>query len=55
VAWILSNETVSAPIVGSTKVESIKELASATHIKLTAEEIQSISEPYKSRSIMGHA
>ncbi|ORY88883.1 aryl-alcohol dehydrogenase [Leucosporidium creatinivorum] len=55
IAWILSNPDVTAPIVGSTKVESFAELAAATHIKLSAEEIASISAPYRPRAIIGHA
>lgn len=37
------------------RADSIKELVQATHIKLTKEEIESISEPYKSRGIIGHS
>ncbi|KAK4058861.1 hypothetical protein OIO90_000307 [Microbotryomycetes sp. JL221] len=55
VAWVLSNPHVTAPIVGSTKIESIEELAKATHVKLTQEEIDSINAPYKPRGILGHA
>lgn len=53
-AWVLSNPNVTAPIIGSTKLESIEELAKATHIELTEEEIKSISAPYKPRQILGH-
>lgn len=54
-AWVLSNPHVTAPIVGSTKIDSIKELVQATHIKLTEDEIKSISEPYRPRGILGHS
>ncbi|KAL8292958.1 hypothetical protein RQP46_000652 [Phenoliferia psychrophenolica] len=53
-AWVLSNKTVSAPIIGSTKLESITELAQATHIVLTDEEIQEISSSYRPRKVLGH-
>ncbi|KAM0750647.1 Aldo/keto reductase [Meredithblackwellia eburnea MCA 4105] len=52
-AWVRSNPNVTAPIIGSTKVESIIELAQATHIKLTEEEIAAISGPYRARNTLG--
>lgn len=51
----MSNPNVTAPIIGSTKLDSIKELVQATHIKLTEAEIASISSPYQPRQILGHA
>ncbi|GAA5868302.1 hypothetical protein JCM1840_005628 [Sporobolomyces johnsonii] len=54
-AWVLAQPTVTAPIIGSTRVEAIKELAQATHLKLTEDEIKAISEPYKPRGILGHS
>ncbi|BGP53957.1 hypothetical protein JCM8202_005971 [Rhodotorula sphaerocarpa] len=54
-AWVLANPNVTAPIIGSTRIEALKEAAAATHLKLTDDEIKSISEPYKPRGILGHA
>ncbi|BGP13925.1 hypothetical protein JCM10213_002569 [Rhodosporidiobolus nylandii] len=54
-AWVLAQPGVTAPIVGSTRTEAIRELAQATHIKLTDDEIKSISEPYQPRGILGHS
>ncbi|KAH8925487.1 aryl-alcohol dehydrogenase [Atractiella rhizophila] len=34
-AWVANKKGVSAPIVGTTKIESLRELAKAVHIKLT--------------------
>ncbi|BGO89680.1 hypothetical protein NBRC10512v2_001635 [Rhodotorula toruloides] len=53
-AWVLSNPLVTAPIIGSTRVEAIHEAAAATHIELTEDEIKAISEPYRPRGILGH-
>lgn len=36
-------------------MESLVELAAATHIVLTEEEIEAISSPYRPRAISGHA
>ncbi|GAA6026992.1 hypothetical protein JCM8097_006022 [Rhodosporidiobolus ruineniae] len=55
VAWVLAQPHITAPIVGSTKLDSIRELAQATHMQLTDDEIKSISEPYQPRGILGHA
>lgn len=47
-------DSVTAPIIGSTKLESITELVEAIHIKLTAEETEQISKPYTPRAVIGH-
>ncbi|GAA5996325.1 aldo/keto reductase [Rhodotorula paludigena] len=53
-AWVMSNKTVTAPIVGSTRVEALREAVAATHLKLSEDEIKAISEPYRPRGILGH-
>ncbi|KAH9177490.1 aryl-alcohol dehydrogenase [Lactarius sanguifluus] len=52
-AWSLTR--VTAPIVGSTSIKNLEELIDGTEITLTQEEIQYLEEPYKARSVMGHA
>lgn len=54
-AWQYSNPAVTAPIVGSTNLNSLIELAAASSLVLTDAEVESINAPYKPRSIMGHA
>ncbi|GAA5989397.1 hypothetical protein JCM10908_001293 [Rhodotorula pacifica] len=54
-AWVLAQPQVTAPIIGSTRIEALREAAAATHLKLSEEEIKAISEPYKPRGILGHA
>lgn len=54
-AWVLANSNVTAPIIGSTRVSSIIEAVQATHIKLSVEEVEAISKPYRPRGILGHA
>lgn len=51
-AWVLQNPTVSAPIVGSTKMESIQELVDAVHVKLSEEEKKYIDEAYQPQQIV---
>lgn len=38
-AWVMSKPYVSAPIIGSTKLENILDLVKAVEIKLTEEEV----------------
>ncbi|KAH8920758.1 Aldo/keto reductase [Atractiella rhizophila] len=54
-AWSLSKKAVSAPIVGTSKIESIQELCEAVEVELTAEEIKAIEDPYIPRWVDGHA
>ncbi|KAK6902583.1 hypothetical protein I203_107841 [Kwoniella mangroviensis CBS 8507] len=45
-AWSLSNDFITAPIVGSTSLDNLKELIGALDVKLTPEEKAYIDEPY---------
>ncbi|TXT07160.1 hypothetical protein VHUM_03330 [Vanrija humicola] len=51
-AWSISNEFVTAPIVGSTSLDKLAELIDAVHIKLTPDEIKAISDVYEPRGIV---
>ncbi|OCF55067.1 aryl-alcohol dehydrogenase [Kwoniella mangroviensis CBS 10435] len=51
-AWSLSNDFITAPIVGSTSLDNLKELIGALDVKLTPEEKAYIDEPYAPRSIV---
>ncbi len=48
-AWVLKNPVVSAPIVGATKPHHLANAVAALDIELTAEEIDSLEEPYVTR------
>ncbi|KAF7336793.1 Aldo-ket-red domain-containing protein [Mycena venus] len=54
VAWALSKEGVSAPIVGSTSLANLEDAIAAIHIKLTEEEIKLLEEPYQPLAVLGH-
>lgn len=54
IAWSLSKEEVSAPIVGTTSIENLEEIIAAVHIKLTDEDIKFLEEPYKAQGVIGH-
>ncbi|KAJ7744204.1 NADP-dependent oxidoreductase domain-containing protein [Mycena metata] len=54
VAWILSKEGVSAPIVGTTSLANLADIIGAIEVKLTEEEIKYLEEPYQPLAIFGH-
>jgi aryl-alcohol dehydrogenase-like predicted oxidoreductase len=53
-AWILHQPGITAPILGATKAEYIDDAIAAMKIKLTADELQRLEEPYQPRPILGH-
>lgn len=52
-AWVLQAPGVTAPIVGATKTEHLRELIGAADLKLTGEEISQLEEPYRPHRILG--
>jgi len=46
-AWVMSNETITAAISGTTSLEQLKENVSATEITLSQEELQACDEVWK--------
>ena len=53
-AWILHKAGVTAPIVGASKMTHLEQALAALDIKLTAEEIQTLEEPYRPHAVLGH-
>jgi aryl-alcohol dehydrogenase-like predicted oxidoreductase len=53
-AWILQAPGVTAPIIGATKTQHLKELFEAVEIKLTAPEVAALEKPYLPHPIIGH-
>ncbi|KAF8803249.1 Aldo/keto reductase [Phlegmacium glaucopus] len=54
-AWIMSRDGVSAPIVGTTSLENLYDLLGAVNIKLTEEEKNELEAPYQAQAAFGHA
>jgi aryl-alcohol dehydrogenase-like predicted oxidoreductase len=52
-AWMLSKPVVTAPIVGATKPHHLKDAVAAFELKLTAEEIAALEEPYTPHPVLG--
>ncbi|GBE82852.1 Putative aryl-alcohol dehydrogenase [Sparassis crispa] len=55
IAWSLSKPGVTAPIVGTTSLENLKDIIGAVHVQLTEDEIKYLEEPYRPLAIDGHA
>jgi aryl-alcohol dehydrogenase-like predicted oxidoreductase len=53
--WTLSKDVVTAPIIGTTSLDKLKELIdAAVDVKLSGEEIKHLEEPYKPMPVIGH-
>jgi aryl-alcohol dehydrogenase-like predicted oxidoreductase len=53
-AWLLQKDPVTAPIVGATKISHLEDAVGALDVKLTAEEVAYLEEPYVPHRIVGH-
>jgi aryl-alcohol dehydrogenase (NADP+) len=54
-AWLLHKPGVTAPIVGASKVRHLDDAIAAEKVKLSAEEIAQLEEPYVPHPIGGHS
>jgi aryl-alcohol dehydrogenase (NADP+) len=53
-AWLLSCPGVDAPIVGTTKLEQLDELARAVDLTLSEEHVRRLEDPYRPHPVLGH-
>ncbi|MBD3191254.1 MAG: aldo/keto reductase [Candidatus Heimdallarchaeota archaeon] len=53
-AWMLSKEVITAPIVGVTKMKHLEEAVEAVELKLSEKEIDYLEELYQPRHLTGH-
>ncbi|OCH87251.1 Aldo/keto reductase, partial [Obba rivulosa] len=54
IAWSLSKDGVTAPIVGTTSLKNLEDIIGAVRVTLTDEEIKYLEEPYKPLRTTGH-
>ena len=52
-AWLLAKPAITAPIVGATKLHHLDDAIAAVDVKLSAEEIASLEEPYIPHAVVG--
>jgi aryl-alcohol dehydrogenase-like predicted oxidoreductase len=53
-AWLLGKPGVTAPIVGTTRVEQLEDAVAALELELTTEEVERLEEPYRPHAVAGH-
>ncbi len=53
-AWLLAKPGVTAPIVGSTRVEHLEEALAAEKLTLSDDEVKRLEEPYVPHPVLGH-
>jgi aryl-alcohol dehydrogenase-like predicted oxidoreductase len=54
-AWLLSGPTVTAPIVGATRLGHISDALAAVQLTLTEEEVRQLEDPYLPHPVLGHS
>ena len=54
-AWVLQAPGITAPIIGATKPQHLKELIAAVDLSLSAEDVAALEKPYRPHGILGHA
>ena len=53
-AWLLHQPGVTAPIVGASKMNHLEDAVAALDIRLSAEELRELEEPYRPHRVLGH-
>jgi len=53
-AWCMQKDGVTAPIVGTTSLDNLKDLLGAVQIELTEQDMKYLEEPYQVRAVFGH-
>jgi aryl-alcohol dehydrogenase (NADP+) len=54
-AWLLHRPGITAPIIGASKMSHLEDAVAAVSIKLSAEEMQLLEEPYRPHPVLGHS
>ncbi len=52
-AWLLSKPVITAPIVGATKLHHLDDAVASVAVKLSADEIDALEEPYMPHEVVG--
>lgn len=53
-AWILHKAGVAAPIIGATRLKHVEDALQAVAIRLSAEDVAYLEEPYQPKRVFGH-
>lgn len=52
-AWMLTKPAITAPIVGATKPHHLDDAVASVGLKLTADEVKSLEDPYSPHAVVG--
>jgi aryl-alcohol dehydrogenase-like predicted oxidoreductase len=52
-AWVLSKPVITAPIVGATKLQHLDDAIASVSVRLSADEIAALEEPYVPHEVVG--
>ncbi len=53
-AWLLQKQSVTAPIIGATKISHLEDAVGALSVQLSQDEVAYLEEPYVPHPIVGH-
>jgi len=53
-AWVLAQPGITAPIIGTSKMEHLDEAVAALSLKLDEAELKALAEPYRPHPVLGH-
>ena len=54
-AWLLHQPGVTAPIIGASKPHHLEDALKALELKLQADELEALAEPYRPHPVLGHS
>jgi aryl-alcohol dehydrogenase-like predicted oxidoreductase len=54
-AWLLHRPGVTAPIIGATKLEHLRDALAAEQLSLSPEEMERLEDPYRPHTVAGHS
>jgi 1-deoxyxylulose-5-phosphate synthase len=54
-AWVRQQPGVTAPIIGASKMKHLDDALGALDVKLSAEELTALAEPYLPHKVLGHS
>jgi aryl-alcohol dehydrogenase (NADP+) len=54
-AWMLNKPHITSPIIGASNMDHLEQAVVALEIRLSAEEIKKLEEPYQPHPVLGHS
>jgi aryl-alcohol dehydrogenase-like predicted oxidoreductase len=54
-AWLLHQPGITAPIIGASKLEHLEDALAAVDLRLEADELGALAEPYRPHPVLGHS